>query len=238
MSLRSLSFPFLSALFLLPSLCWVHAQESKPKAIPAATEQAKGEQAKGEQAWKELIIGKSLEGWEKTNFGGDGDVVVNGEGELVFDIGQPLTGVTYKKDFPKENFEIRWEANRLDGSDFFVGITFPVGDEHCSFICGGWGGGVVGISSIDGNDASENQTTQFKDIKNKHWYKFTAKVDSKTITVTMDGEQILQVPREGKSFSVRGEVRLNRPMGYCVFNSKVAVKNFQYRVLPKESKSN
>ena len=38
-----------------------------------------------------------------------------------------------RKDFPKENFEIRWEANRLDGSDFFVGITFPVGDEPVSY---------------------------------------------------------------------------------------------------------
>ncbi len=121
-------------------------------------------------------------------------------------------------------------------SDFLVGLTFPVGDEHCSFICGGWGGGLAGISSIDGNDASENQTTQFRDIKNNKWYRFVVKVDSKTITVTMDGEQIIEVPREGKSFTVRGEVRASRPLGYCVFASKVAVKDFEYRSLAKEGK--
>ncbi len=229
-------------LSVVPFSGLLFAQETKSKGEgnkPAETPRAQKEGSKEQPAkdgWRKLIVSRDLEGWENTKFGGDGSYSVNESGELIFEAGQPLTGITYKKEFPKENFEIRWQANRLEGSDFLVGLTFPVGDEHCSFICGGWGGGLAGISSIDGNDASENQTTQFRDIKNNKWYRFVVKVDSKTITVTMDGEQIIEVPREGKSFTVRGEVRASRPLGYCVFASKVAVKDFEYRSLAKEGK--
>ncbi len=186
------------------------------------------------KGWMPLLEKSSMEGWEKTNFGGEGKVDFNDQGELVFEVGEPMTGITYKKDFPKENFEIRWEANRLSGSDFLAGLTFPVGEEHCSFICGGWGGGLIGISSIDGNDASENQTTQFQNLKNKQWYKFVVRVDAQEIRVKMDDKEIIKIPRKGKSFSVRGEVRASRPLGYAVFRSQVAVRNFEYRSISAE----
>jgi hypothetical protein len=48
------------------------------------------------------------------------------------------------------NYEIKLEAKKVTGNDFFCGMTFPVGDSFCSFIVGGWGGPVVGLSSIDG----------------------------------------------------------------------------------------
>ena len=130
-----------------------------------------------------------------------------------------------------ENFEMQWKAQRLDGSDFFVGITFPVGKEHCSLIVGGWGGGLVGISSIDGNDASENETASYRNFKNGQWYEFKVRVDAKNITVWIDNEQILEVPRGERKFSVRAEVMRSRPLGYCVFQSKVTVKDWVYRTI-------
>ena len=65
---------------------------------------------------------------------------------------------------------------RVEGSDFFVGLTFPVRDSHASLIVGGWAGSVVGISSIDGRDASENETTEVMKFKNGQWYKFRLRV--------------------------------------------------------------
>ncbi|MFN5768243.1 MAG: hypothetical protein ACK44Z_02760, partial [Pirellulaceae bacterium] len=138
--------------------------------VPAALGRCQ-EDTKGAGPWQKMLVDKSMEGWKSTQFGGDGQIGFTEEGHLSLDVGDPLTGITYEKDFPKSNFEVTWEANRKSGSDFLAGLTFPVGDEHASFICGGWGGGLIGISSIDGNDASENSTASYKDIKNDRWYR-------------------------------------------------------------------
>ncbi len=106
--------------------------------------------------WMPLFNGRNLDGWKLTKFGGDGEVEVV-EGELILNQGGPLTGVTWTKAFPKVDFEISLEAQRVEGTDFFVGLTFPVRDSHASLIVGGWAGSVVGISSLDGRDASETK---------------------------------------------------------------------------------
>lgn len=190
--------------------------------------------AQDEVGWRPLLKEKSLEGWEKTNFGGEGPVDLNEQGDVVMGFGEPLTGIHYTLPFPTTRYEIRWEANRLEGSDFMACLTVPIGESHCSFICGGWGGGLIGISSIDSNDASENQTTQFKDLKNGEWYRFCLRLDDKKLAVKMNDEQIISVDRANKRFSIRAEVSPSRPMGYCVFKSKVAVRGLQYRELDAE----
>lgn len=184
-----------------------------------------------ETPWRPLVAIDSLEGWEVTNFGGEGSVVVK-EGQLLLESGNPLTGITWKgKDFPHENFEIRLESQRIEGGDFLCGLTFPVGDSHASLIGGGWGGGVVGLSSVDGNDASENSTSGFRDFKNGKWYRFRVRVDKEMITAWVDDEKVFEQERMGHEFSVRAEVLSNRPLGFCVYMSKVAVKNFEWRPL-------
>ena len=37
------------------------------------------------------------------------------------------------------DYELRLEAKRVEGGDFFCGLTFPVGKEYCTLILGGWG---------------------------------------------------------------------------------------------------
>ena len=103
--------------------------------------------------WKPLFDGSSLDGWRETPFSGRGKVRVE-NGAIVLEKGI-LTGITRTSAFPKFNYEIRLEAMRVDGYDFFAGITFPLHDSFCSWINGGWGGMVVGLSSLDDMDASE-----------------------------------------------------------------------------------
>ena len=79
--------------------------------------------------------------------------------------GDPFTGLNWTNTFPEANYEITMEAMRLSGSDFFCGLTVPVGTNFCSLIVGGWGGSLFGISSIDGMDASENETTKFQNYR-------------------------------------------------------------------------
>src|SRR5947208_110874 len=108
-------------------------------------------------AWKPLFEGKSLAGWKATNFGGEGQVSIE-KGAVVMEHGNDMTGITYdRKDFPRINYEVALEGKKLKGNDFFCTTTFPVGDKYCSLVVGGWGGTVVGLSSINFRDASENE---------------------------------------------------------------------------------
>ena len=230
--IRSLSLPFMAiALLTTFSSMVAFAQDAPSTNEKTAATGIKASEADAKEGWKPLLPKDGIEGWEVTNFGGEGEVENKG-GSLMLGRGEPLTGITrLGKDFPLENYELRWSAQRAEGSDFFAGITFPVGKEHCSFICGGWGGGLVGISSINGNDASENETSSYRLFKNGEWYRFKIRVDTKNITVWLNDEQILEIERENRKFSVRAEVMRSRPLGYCVFQSKVLIKDWEYRTV-------
>jgi hypothetical protein len=131
--------------------------------------------------------------------------------------------------YPKMNYEIALEAMRVDGSDFFCGLTFPVGDDPCSFICGGWGGGVVGLSSIDGSDASENETTKYQEFESKRWYKIRVRVTDGKIEAWIDDTQKVDVDTEGKRIGVRIEVDLSRPLGIATYNTTAAVRDIKIK---------
>ena len=99
-----------------------------------------------EAAWRPMFDGETLKGWRPTPFTGQGPVRVK-DGTIVLGAGS-MTGINWTNPFPKTNYEIRFEAARVEGSDFFASITFPVGDRYCSWINGGWGGKVIGLSSL------------------------------------------------------------------------------------------
>ncbi len=181
-----------------------------------------------ENAATSLFDGRTLGKWEKTKFGGEGDIEVKG-GTLVIGAGNSLSGVHWTGDYPKMNYEISLEAMRVDGSDFFCGLTFPVGDDSCSFICGGWGGGVVGLSSLDGSDASENETTGYEEFKNGQWYKIRVRVTDGKIEGWIDDKQRVDVDTEGKRIGVRIEVDLSRPLGIATYNTTAALRDIKIK---------
>ena len=82
-----------------------------------------------EQAGKSLFDGKTLAGWKVTDFAGHGEVTVK-DGTLVLEMGQ-MTGITWTNDLPRMNYELSLEAMRVEGSDFFCGLTFPVAKDPC-----------------------------------------------------------------------------------------------------------
>jgi len=182
-----------------------------------------------------LFDGKSLDGWKKTKFGGEGKVEIK-NGELRLGTGESLTGVTStRKNLPTTNYELSYEAMRMDGYDFFAAATFPVRKkEHATFINGGWGGGVIGISSIDGYDASENDTTEFMEFKNKKWYKYAIRVTAEKIQVLIDGKLEIDVPIKERELDTRIEVDLCKPLGFCAWESNGAIRNVKLRILSAE----
>lgn len=184
-----------------------------------------------------LFNGENLDGWRSSQFGGDGEITVE-DGQLILDRGNELTGVTWKdgKVLPKVNYEIWLEAQRVEGNDFFVGLTFPVKDDPCSLILGGWGGTVCGLSSLDFKDASENEYTSFREFKNGQWYKVRLRVLEKRITAWIDGKILLDADLTGKKIGIRSEVEPSRPLGFCSYATKAALRNIVLKEIepPKE----
>lgn len=181
-----------------------------------------------------LFDGKSLAGWKKTEFGGEGEVEVK-DGKIEMAFGASMTGITYagKKKLPTTNYEISLQSMRVDGSDFFCGLTFPVGDSFCSLVCGGWGGVVVGLSSVDHYDASENATTTFQDFESKKWYKIRVRVTDEAIQCWIGDKRVVNQDREGHKFSTRIEMDLSQPLGVATWETAAALKDFKIELLEK-----
>ena len=181
--------------------------------------------------WEPLFDGKTLGDWKKTEFGGEGDVGVS-DGRIVLEFGYSMTGITYSAELPKMNYELQLEAVKLDGDDFFCGLTFPVADAYCSFIVGGWGGSVVGLSSVDGADASENDTTKYMNFKKGQWYRIRVRVEPERIQTWIDDRQVVDQNTKGKKISIRNEVDLSCPLGISTWETKAALRKIQLRKLP------
>jgi hypothetical protein len=186
--------------------------------------------ASADEPWKNLFDGKTLAGWKKTAFGGEGEIEAK-EGRLVIHSGGPMSGVTYTGEFPKTNYELSLDAMRVDGSDFFCGVTFPVGDSPLSFIVGGWGGGVVGLSSIDGSDASENETTKYMEFETGRWYAIRLRVTPEKIAAWIDKKQMVDLDTKDHRFSIRLEVELSRPLGIATYNTTGALRDIKVQRL-------
>lgn len=217
-----------AAAALLPP---VHGDE---ESAPAAKAQKQAPEPKTE--WKALFDGKSLEGWESTRFGGEGEVDVE-EGAIILNRGTELTGITYTGKPPKTNYELLVEAQRLDGIDFFAAVTFPIAGNYASFIPGGWAGGVTGISSINGFDASENETTKYRPFDDKTWYQFRIRVTDEKLIVWVDDKPQVKLSLKDKKMTTRGEVTLSQPIGIASYSSKGAIRAIKIRELsPDEVK--
>jgi Domain of Unknown Function (DUF1080) len=187
--------------------------------------------AKAERGWKSLFDGKSLAGWKATNFGGEGEVSIK-DGMVIMEKGNDMTGITYAAgDFPRMNYEVTLDGKKLEGSDFFCTTTFPVGDTHCSLVVGGWGGGVVGLSSIDDHDASENSTSSYQEFQRDKWYRVRIRVTPERITAWIDKEQVVEVETRGKKISTRAECHPCRPFGIATWRTTGAVRDIRVRPL-------
>ena len=183
-----------------------------------------------QSAWKPLFDGRKLGPWETAVFGGEGEVSVE-DGKIMLGFGDMLTGVTHKGDFPKSDYEIRLEAMRVDGIDFFCALTFPVQDSHCTFVVGGWAGAVVGLSNIDGRDASENDTTKYMAFDDNRWYRIRVRVTADKIQAWIDDARLVDQGIRGRRIEIRPEVDLCTPLGIASWQTRAALRNIEYRRL-------
>jgi hypothetical protein len=178
-----------------------------------------------------MFDGKSLQGWKETPFGGRGKVEVQ-EGALVLGQGT-ITGINWAGAFPKSNYEVRLEAMKVSGPDFFAGITFPVRGSYLTWINGGWGGTVVGLSNIDDLDASENETSRRKTFSPGKWYKLRLRVVDEGVQAWIDDELIVDIYLVDRKLDLRpGPIELSKPFGIAAYGTTAKFRGIEYRELP------
>jgi len=189
------------------------------------------------EGWESLFDGKTLGQWKPSDFWKPGKAHV-ADGCLVLEKGRgDLTGVTWGGDpamLPRVDYEVRLQAQRVEGSDFFCGLTFPYKDSCATLIVGGWGGGVIGISSFDGFDASENETTTYQEFQNGRWYDIRLRVTDNRIQAWIDGENVVDTEVGEREVDVRIEVEESKPLGIAAYNTKAALRNIRLRRLLDE----
>ena len=199
-------------------------------AVPSASSGQDPSAGSG-QSWQPLFDGKSLANWQPSKFAGEGAVKVDG-GQIILEAGRDLTGMTWNgPELPTTSYEIALQAMRVEGRDFFAGVTFPVADSFCSLILGGWGGTVVGLSSINGMDASENDTSQSIEFELRRWYNVRIRVTPAKIEAWLDDRQIINQDLKGNKIDIRIEVGPSRPLGVATWKTKAALRDIRLRKL-------
>ena len=181
--------------------------------------------------WRALFDGKQLGRWEVVkgfDFIHHGKVEVK-DGTLVLGRGGPGTAVRFTGKFPKIDYEISLEAMRVEGEDFFCGMTFPVGDAALTLIVGGWRGPVVGLSCIDDEPAVENETCLFKDFKKKRWYHIRLRVARERIQAWIGKEKVVDLETEDRKFSIWFEPETALPLAIATWDTTGALRNIRVR---------
>ena len=174
-----------------------------------------------------LFDGKKLGHWSITDFGGQGKVHIKDQA-IIMEMGHDMTGINWTGPLPtRMNYEITLEAMRVDGTDFFCALTFPVDANCCSLVLGGWGGSMCGLSNIDYYDAANNETTRVLEFEKGKWYNIRLRVTSNRIEAWVDDEELVNIAHKGRRIDVRMEVDLSKPLGIATWQTAGAARNIK-----------
>jgi len=198
----------LTMLFLVVFAMPAAAQDTQAKTEGKAAGESK---EKPGEKWTVLFNGKNMEGWKLPkgfDFDDAGKVDVK-DGNLVLHGGLYATGIRWTGKFPKTNYEVRLEAQRADGYEFFVGL-----------------------SCIDGFRADENQTCNSVEFKNKQWYRVRLCVTDKRVVAYVDDKEICDLEIGNHKLSVTFEMEPCLPFGTATWGGTTGVlRNIRYRKL-------
>jgi hypothetical protein len=157
-------------------------------------------------------------------------------GVLLLGTGEPFAIVKYEGKDPLlvNQYEIKWEAMRVQGNDFFSSLTFPVGsaEKSATFVTGGWGGWTTGVSSIGHQFANENATTGSMTFETGRWYEFTLQVNTECLRALIDGKEQFNVNIKGQTIDMHpSEIRKSMPLGFASYSTQGAIRNVRVRPL-------
>ena len=186
-----------------------------------------------QKAGTSMIDQDSLGKWKPTDFAGKDEVTVE-NGVLKIGMGIELNGVNWTGELPTGDYEISFEGRRVQGNDFFCGLTFPVKGKHATLVLGGWGGALVGISSLDNLDASENETGDVYIFEDGQWYAVKLQVYADRVKVSINDKEQINVSLENREVAMRpGEIEQSAPLGIATWMTGSEIRNMRMRSLPK-----
>lgn len=198
----------------------------------------RGAGEKIEESWK-LFEGEWANKWDSADFVDGGKAEVS-DGGMWLGEGAPMTGMVLKSwnadGMPMVDYSVEYEALRVKGSDFFGTITFPIEEEeHCvSFVLGGWGGKQIGISSIDGLDASMNETSGVMDFEDGKWYAIRVEVRKGLLQVWVNGVPVVHVLTKGRMLGLRTGIEPCAPFGLASYATEGRIRNLVVKRLPAD----
>jgi hypothetical protein len=89
---------------------------------------------------------------------------------------------------------------------------------------------LVGISSLDGFDASENETTKFMGFDKGRWYRLRLRVTEKRIEAWIGAEKIVNVETTDRKITMRpGDIELSAPLGLSAWQTGAAFREIKWR---------
>lgn len=184
---------------------------------------------------KEIVLfdGTEMGQWVAAKYEEGGKVELK-DGMIVMDKGNDMTGIRWTGPIMRMNYELTLEAMRIEGEDFFCGLTFPYGKDPCTLICGGWGGSLVGLSNIDYYDAANNQTGTSRTFENGKWYPIRIRITPAKIEAWIDGDdKIIDFETADHKIGIRFEVEPCKPLGIATWRTTGSVRNIKIvRITP------
>ena len=90
---------------------------------------------------------------------------------------------------------------------------------------------MTGFSSLDGDDASENETTRIRNYEENRWYTVRVRVEAERLQAFVDEESFADVKTTGRRISIRPEVQDSRPLGIASWRTKAALRAIRLRTL-------
>ncbi len=189
-----------------------------------------GCEPKAPTSWR-LLDTNLLPHWQNAGMAGAGEIRLTAH-EVTLGPGKPMTGVRFdaweKLGLPVTDYALEFEAMRVEGQDFFGAVTFPVHSlKTCAtLVNGGWGGGLVGISSIDEQNANENATRSEHRFTNDQWYRFRLEVRDDNLKGWLDGRLIINTSIKGRTISLRPvDIEQCAPFGIATYLTEGKVRN-------------
>lgn len=169
--------------------------------------------------------------WKEAEIAESGGITKHEDGYTLKE-GGPITGIVFPQwsaeKLPLNNYRIEYDVMRIHGADFFGTVTFPVHkiDQWVSFVFGGWGGFQVGISSVDGQDASVNTTGSSQPLENGKWYHIRIEVRDDLLEVWMNDRPLVRLVTTGRLLHLRtGDMDKCTPFGFASYGTEAQIKN-------------